>query len=197
MAGEIMILKREVEKAYPTVRSLGTYNRRKIAGSNSWSQHAYDPPYGWAWDIRPPSSDTHQVVNRGTKNTLDQVYKLLLRWRKQGKTFGGYTIGTILWRVKSHYDHIHVELAPKKRGTPPVWKPSNEDEEVEQLTKVIQQALVDAGYELPRWGVDGAAGAETQAALTAAFKDAQNGGTGSHTHDVTVPARVIKTGRPK
>ena len=27
--------------------------------------------------------------------------------------------GTILWRVKDHFDHVHVEGLPKQRGIPP------------------------------------------------------------------------------
>lgn len=194
MAGEILELKAAVEAAFPGIRSSGTYNRRYIAGTSIWSQHAYDPNYGNAWDIRPPAGDSVQEVkgsksNPQTTNTLDDVYRWLVNEKRRGTTFDGKTIGTILWRVDAHYDHIHVELSPKFRGTPPPTKgytPSTEEEEVEELTKYIQQALVDGGYPLPQYGVDGKWGSETQSALTQAFEDAKAGQTGNHYHKVTL-----------
>lgn len=184
MAGEILLLKAAVEEEFPTVRSLGTYNRRKIAGTNVWSQHAYDPPYGWAWDIRPPASDQHQVVDAGKSNTLDQVFRRLSQWRAEGRRFGGYKIGTILWRVRAHYDHIHVELSPKRRGTPPIYNPED-DVDMEKLKEIvtdIQKSLMASGYDLPRFGADGVWGDETAAAFDAMVSDAANGGSGNHKH---------------
>lgn len=170
MAYPVDPIRAAVEAVYPTVRSLGVYNRRPIAGTSIWSQHSW----GNAWDIRPPATDRYQVVSSTRKNTLDKVYATLVKWRKEGRTFGGKKIGTILWRVRAHYDHIHVEAAPKFTGTPPVlniWKEDMAALQVEDL----QRALVKAGYDIGTFGpkndgVDGDYGPKTESALVDALR---------------------------
>lgn len=71
---------------------------KKISGSNTWSQHAW----GNAVDFMVPSLEYG-----------DQVY----RYVASHKTSLG--VGTVLWRVKDHYNHLHIEGANKQRGTPP------------------------------------------------------------------------------
>lgn len=73
-----------------------TTNCRKIAGSLTWSQHA------WAngLDIFLPVSQ------------LDELAPLLRA------EFGPH-IAHLLWRVKHHFDHIHVDTWPQGYGKPP------------------------------------------------------------------------------
>jgi len=71
---------------------------KKIEGTSTWSQHSW----GNAVDFMVPSLEYG-----------DQVY----RYATSHKAALG--IGTVLWRVKAHYDHLHIEGANKQRGTPP------------------------------------------------------------------------------
>lgn len=104
------------------LRDWGTYNRRKIAGSTSWSQHAW----GNAWDIGCSLAEGDALV----------------RWLKAERDSGRLPIGTILWRVKDHFDHIHVEGKPKKTGTPPVI---NTEADMKELIVELQKAMNAAG----------------------------------------------------
>lgn len=83
---------------YSLITGIGQYNRRKIANTNTWSQHS--------WANAP---DIHvQSLADG-----DIIYA----WLVQNKAALG--IRNILWRVTNHYDHLHVDVWPKGVGTPP------------------------------------------------------------------------------
>ncbi len=69
---------------------------RKIARSNTWSQHAFDN----AIDIF------------ASRQTLDMVAGFL----RSNK--GQLSINNILWQVRDHYDHVHVDFYPKGIGKP-------------------------------------------------------------------------------
>jgi hypothetical protein len=77
---------------------MGIDSCRKIADSNTWSQHAW----GNALDIQP--------VDRA------QGDRIAAYLRSNG---GSLNVGGVLWWVKDHYDHVHVEGMPKQTGTPP------------------------------------------------------------------------------
>lgn len=153
-------LRQVVVRSFPGVKDLGVYNRRPIRGTSVWSQHAW----GNAWDIGGPVE------------LLDQVHHWLIANRATMR------LGTILWRVRDHYDHIHVEGLPKQIGTPPPVGGSIKEDEME-LAKAIQQALITAGYPLPQYGADGKWGPESQAALVAALRA---GGLPPHSHKGSV-----------
>lgn len=89
---------------FPSAISWGVYNRRYIAGTKTWSQHAW----GNAVDI-----SNRAGTNR--YNLLDTIHGWALDQRVQG----WLPIGTILWRVPAHFDHIHLEAKPKRTGNPP------------------------------------------------------------------------------
>lgn len=97
-------IKTAVEARYGSqITNMGVYNRRPIAGTSKWSQHAW----GNAWDIG------------GSPTTLAAVYNYLAANRA---TLG---IGTLCYKhfgpcsAAAHQDHIHVEPAIVKTGTPP------------------------------------------------------------------------------
>jgi hypothetical protein len=100
---------REYGNADP--ESWGVYNRRLIAGSSSWSQHAYCPPN--AEDVHFDSS-----------NVMGECAHDIAR--KAGN--GELPCGVILWAehsllsgsiVADHWDHFHYEGRTERQGTPP------------------------------------------------------------------------------
>lgn len=105
---EVDIIVGSVVKEFPNVGNLGIYNCRHIAGSSSWSQHA------WA----------HAVDFGGPTELLNKVANYLYKLTKEH----GLPASQILWRgrnmltgnsVSGHYDHIHVTGLPPKVGIPP------------------------------------------------------------------------------
>lgn len=116
----------EVQSQIPTVTNMGITCRRPInysgcdfktlpAGAR-WSQHAW----GNAVDIGVPNLATG-----------DQVERYLIRNRKR------LGLGSILWRVPNHYDHLHVEGSPRRSGNPPGGSGSSVDFDPETDTWTI------------------------------------------------------------
>lgn len=140
---------------------LGVYNRRKIAGTTTWSQHAW----GNAEDIGVA------VGSRGPGGPGDQ----LAAWLRAERRAGNLPVGLILWRVRNHFGHLHIEGVPKMTGTPPdgTTRGDIDMDALKELVTGIQKGLLSAGYQLPRFGADGLWGVETLAAFTAAMNDAQ------------------------
>lgn len=205
-----------IEDRWPDVTSKGVYNRRKIAGTNTWSQHAWAN----AWDIGPPKGEPYYNAP-----TLDDVARHMRDLRSRGVLVNGAQIGTILWRVRNHYDHIHIERAPKQRGTPPLNPPVTdylgdsmlcESGDKGPVVQAWQECLLELGYELPEWGADASYGNETATATkkfqedynlpkTGAFDaktyaalvvGTEKVGAGAHVHTVRIPGRTIKTSDP-
>jgi hypothetical protein len=101
--------------AYPDRLRFGTYNRRHI-GSNPlrpWSQHAGSEPakayWGNAVDIHDPADGYDSAL-------LDEVYAFLNANRE------ALRIRVLLWRVKNHHDHVHVDTW-KKMADQPWYRP--------------------------------------------------------------------------
>ena len=92
---------------WPGAVSWGVYNRRYIAGTRIWSQHAW----GNAIDVSNFGGIAAELYPRFAY--LDRVYEWLKAKRDE------LPIGTVLWRVPAHFDHIHVEGLPKQYGSPP------------------------------------------------------------------------------
>jgi hypothetical protein len=139
-----------------TYRQWGVYNRRVIAGTSIWSQHAW----GNAWDI-------------GCSGVAGD--------RLAGWFRAELSVGTILWRVKDHFDHIHVEGLPKRTGIPPINTGAEEEME---LIKHIQRALNAAGL-TPPLKVDGVWGVQTHNRLATAL---------SQGNAPTLPDNLIQSG---
>lgn len=105
----------------------GVFNCRRIAGSSSWSQHAW----GNAGDLfpKPPSADddkqrdaiAHNVVRQATERTIANRGRRIAvahvidhdarRIWEPGRGWHTYTGPT--------GDHVHVDFAPNRTGTPP------------------------------------------------------------------------------
>lgn len=152
-----------IKKQFPHVVSWGKWNRRYISGTTTWSQHA--------WANAEDIADGY-YNDRYDSPYLDQVYAWLIDQKRKGTVFGdGAKIGTVLWKVPAHHDHIHYERYPKLRGTPPLRPPTIDWENNNTMTyEEMQRALVDAGYDLGDYGpngdgVDGKWGPMSHAAL--------------------------------
>lgn len=164
----------EVYRAFPTAYTMGTYNRRKIAGSSAWSQHSWS---------------NAEDIGVGTLALGDEV----LAWLQANATRLGLRRFGIrrrpaLWKVKNHYDHLHVEGLPTMTGIPPLaggTLPATEEDDMKQGdsnddVKRYQDALNDVGY--GPIAVDGDYGPATAAATLAAQTDigfAANGAVAS------------------
>ncbi len=89
-------------------RGIGQYKRRLIAGTQTWSQHS------WANGLDIYTSPAIGTIAEGDwKVNGDAIAQFL---RDNRELFG---IRYILWWVRNHYDHIHVDFWPKGVDTPP------------------------------------------------------------------------------
>ena len=88
----------QTKAQFPRVTNMGIYNYRKIAGTNTWSEHAWAN----AVDFGVPSMAYGDTVKRWLANQT-----------------GRFNIDNLLWRVEGHYDHIHVDFNWNHGSTPP------------------------------------------------------------------------------
>jgi hypothetical protein len=96
---------------FPSIADLGIYNRRHIAGTNTWSQHAW----GNAIDLTSP----RWYGPRVSWNPMHMAYMdNVCTWLQANRLELG--IDRILWRTTNHYDHNHTQFTPRQTGTPPV-----------------------------------------------------------------------------
>ena len=90
---------------FPDLRG-GHVNCRKIARTNTYSQHSwpnardlYHQHYSYSTDPR------HQAY-------LAEVYAFLVTHKRD------LSIRTMIWRKRDHFNHIHIDGYPKGYGTP-------------------------------------------------------------------------------
>jgi hypothetical protein len=165
----------QLDNRFPNLRG-GHVNCRKIARTETWSQHSwpnardlYHVHYGYSTDPR------HQEY-------LDEVYAFLVTHKRD------LSIRTIIWRKKDHFNHIHIDGYPRGYGTPSCaggtyrmqystgeivnGDPGPEfglielpDKEIVTVTNdstiregdrglevaLVQQDLIDLGYDLGSW----------------------------------------------
>jgi hypothetical protein len=94
-----------VTERFSSITKVGTYNRRRIAGTSKWSQHS------WANAL-----DLHV-------NTIAQGDRVAAWLTEHEEELG---IKLVLWRHPNHWDvppplrHVHVDFWPKGIGTPPL-----------------------------------------------------------------------------
>ena len=100
-------LKAAVKTRFPDVK-FGTYNRRPIAGSTTWSQHSW--PNAVDIYFTAPAGDT----SPGHQSQLSAVAYYI---RQHYEPFGR-EVHYLLWLTKNHFDHIHIDFWPKGYGTP-------------------------------------------------------------------------------
>ena len=88
-------------------------------------------------------------------------------------TFSNFGFGpdTTAPTTKSPKTAAATTTTPKPAATEPDTETPADKEQPGDDVTAIQQALVDAGFELPRFGVDGKMGPETQAAIEQWLKD--------------------------
>lgn len=156
----------------------GIYNRRKMRRFDLWSQHAW----GNAWDLKV------SPAARAPGGAGDRVNAWLVTENDRGRL----PVERIIWRSTNHYDHLHIVGDPRQTGTPPLSS-TQEDPDMEQLKAIvtgIQQSLILAGYELPKFGADGVWGPETASAFDRMVADAalsvEPGGDHGHPLEITV-----------
>ena len=134
-------LRRYAAEVEPIGKSSGCYNRRKIAGSRKWSNHASATAVDLNWNLHP-------VGGKYTGYTADQittVYYLL------------EDFPVLRWGGPAFRDPMHFEIAPGVTAA-----------QVEKLaTKLLQSRLAQLGYDLGKAGVDGVRGDKTLGALFA------------------------------
>lgn len=88
---------------FPGLESWGICNCRRISGSSTWSQHA------WC-----NAEDIHRdLPGKTVLQSLDPVHAWLSRNRAK------LGIEHLIYRTTSHWDHIHSDMRPNGRGTPP------------------------------------------------------------------------------
>lgn len=106
LSPNMLIIKEYVEDKYSDlITHIGVTNCRKIAGSQTYSQHSW-----------PNAIDIH-VTNEFKANSIeksngDAIFADLQR------TFGDYLYEKIWWTT-NHWNHIHVSTYPKGWLTPP------------------------------------------------------------------------------
>lgn len=176
-----------VLQSYFPELQFGYYNRRKISGSSVWSQHSWPN----ALDVYGPglgSGPEDQAM-------LDEVYQFLR------KHWDSLNLKVALWRVRNHYNHIHIDFWPSGYGTPSLIRggPDNRyrypdgsirretvllntfdlEEDIMQngdqglRVVAVQKQLMELGYELPEYGADGDYGDETEEAVEAFQTDTE------------------------
>lgn len=85
------------------LKSIGQYNRRPIAGSSTWSQHSY---------VNGLDFMVKGTTNAEMKKFGDPIFAFLNANRV------ALGIKVLLWQVKDHHNHIHVDFWSTGVGTP-------------------------------------------------------------------------------
>ena len=170
---------------FPGTR-FGRSNCRTIAGSTTYSQHAWNN----ARDIYAPLSDPNP------KEWVDRIHRFL------EANFEELNVRLLLWQVEDHYGHMHADLWPSGYGIPPCaggaerykypggvgvktgpptlinkWEgdltpttPQGGEDMLQKgnkgnRVKEAQKQLIVKGYPLPKYGADGDFGDETVVAV--------------------------------
>lgn len=95
-----------LQARFPGIK-FGVYNRRKILGTLSWSQHSWPNAIDIYFTV--PAGDTspeHQSMLADVNHYLKYLYPNRDEIRNR------------LWLVRNHFDHIHVDCWPKGYGEP-------------------------------------------------------------------------------
>ena len=124
----------------------GCYNRRRIAGSSKWSNHASATAVDLNWNLHPPRGKYIGF----SKAQITAIAAILRE------------LPVIRWGGPAFSDPMHFEIAPGVTL-----------DQVEKVaTKLLQAQLIQLGHDLGKAGVDGVRGPKTAAALTTFQADA-------------------------
>jgi len=130
-----------LEARFPGIK-FGIYNRRHINNdpSRPWSQHSW-----------PNALDIYFTVPWGDttpkhQSRLSEVHHYL-KYQYPGWQETNY----ILWLVKNHFDHIHIDFWPKGYGTPSTIRGGASNRYKYSDGRIITQAQLEA---LPEEGED-------------------------------------------
>ena len=97
----------EDQPTWPWVKRVGVTNCRKIAGSQTYSQHSWSNAMDihFTDSVGTPATGAAKTAGTAMKNAILAEF--------------GEHIYEMLWQVSGHYDHIHVSTWPKGHLTPP------------------------------------------------------------------------------
>ncbi len=125
-------LKADLAARFPGI-IIQEYNRRKIAGSSSWSQHSWPNALDLFFTTAFDDSAAHQQM-------LDQVAKFI-RDRYQH-----YDVRYLLWKNnEAHQGHIHVDFWPFGYGTPSLTRGGEDNRYYTKSGTIITQAQLEEG----------------------------------------------------
>lgn len=103
----------EILTHWPNAENWGICACRDVAGTSSWSQHAYCN----AIDINSSSDSMYQIAGYLLQNANDLSVHTIIYHRQV------WSRETPYWHyydgVNPHYDHVHVDFDPQGAGTPP------------------------------------------------------------------------------
>ncbi len=125
-------LKADLAARFPGIQ-FGIYNRRKIAGSTTWSQHSWPNALDIFFTSYGDRSAAHQQM-------LDQVAKYIR------DNYARYDVRYLLWKNNAaHQDHIHVDFWPFGYGTPSLTRGGADNLYKTQSGIIITQAQLEEG----------------------------------------------------
>ena len=107
-------------KVSDLITSAGVYNCRKIANSDSWSQHSWGHAIDFMCAGQNVEKIARNIILQGTKRTIANRGKRVpierVIW---GTRMWRYGIGEVPYGGVPHVTHVHVDFRPNKTGTPP------------------------------------------------------------------------------
>ncbi len=141
----------------------------------------------------PSSGADMKPFTDALRKSADPRIKYVIYNKRLFSSYWQNGIRPFTWRTyygsNPHTTHAHISIhGGNLRYDDSLWipnylgEPMPTDQAMIDFFTRFQQALIDAGYPLPRYGADGVPGDETFGAFTAALTDA--GLIGQHDHDV-------------
>jgi hypothetical protein len=135
---QLAIVKSRLEEAWPSLK-YGIYNRRKIAGTTTWSQHSWPNAVDLFFTRYGDTSPVHQ-----------SMLEDLSEWLYFNTSLD--EVRNTLWNIPAHYDHIHIDFWPRGYGVPSIVRGGVDNLYKTIDGRVISQAqLKQEGDEMPQF----------------------------------------------
>lgn len=206
LAPALRVLRDQINTTWPDRNKVsdGTIASRQHSINNPYSDHEPD-----ADDIVTATDITHDPVGgpdmftftEALRRSRDSRIKYVIFDRRMFSSYWARGIAPYTWRTYSgsnpHTKHAHISnLGGSHRFDTRLWIPDHMEEpmavseQVKDFFTRFQTALIEAGYDLPKYGPDGVPGDETFGAFTEALKDAKQLGVDTdhrHPHRHTLP----------